>query len=120
MARVLGDTHFLKVLGFFFEHPYHSFTMTKMCEYLDISRDTLRKDLIFFQEQGYIVREGDRGPYRLRLNDEMVMTLTECINLITQAYVKEHEEKVPGTCQTLTSRIFDSVVPSHINRVAPA
>ena len=79
LVRTLGDSHFLKVLGFFLEHPVHKFNVSKVSRYLGISRDTVRKDIEFFEALGYVERTSRRGPYRLRLDDEMVATLLRCV-----------------------------------------
>lgn len=85
LVRTLGDTHFLKVLGFLLEHPVHAFTITSIAKYLDISRDTVRKDLEFYEALGYIVRTSKRGPYRLKLGNEMVQTLITCTSQIARS-----------------------------------
>lgn len=89
LVRTLGDTHFLKVLGFFLEHPFHAFNVSQISRYLDISRDTVKKDLDFFEYLGYIVRTRQRGPYRLKRTDEMVQTLLRCLDDITRTLEEE-------------------------------
>jgi hypothetical protein len=89
LVRTLGDTHFLKVLGFFLEHPFHAFNISQISRYLDISRDTVKKDLDFFEFLGYIVRTRERGPYRLKRSDEMVQTLLRCLDDITRTLEEE-------------------------------
>ena len=89
LVRTLGDTHFLKVLGFFLEHPFHAFNVSQISRYLDISRDTVKKDLDFFEYLGYIVRTRQRGPYRLKRTDDMVQTLLRCLDDITRTLEEE-------------------------------
>lgn len=85
LVRTLGDTHLLKVLGFFLEHPVHQFQMTALAEYLDLSRETIRKDIALYEDLGYIARSSPRGPYRLRLSSEMVQTLISCVTRMAEA-----------------------------------
>jgi biotin operon repressor len=93
LVRTLGDTHFLKVLGFFLEHPFHAFNISQISRYLDISRDTVKKDLDFFEYLGYIVRTSQRGPYKLKRSDEMVQTLMRCLDEITRTLEAEVERE---------------------------
>jgi hypothetical protein len=92
LVRTLGDTHLLKVLGFFLEHPVHQFQVTALAEYLDISRETIRKDLALYEELGYIAQSSPRGPYRLRLSSEMVRTLISCATRMAEARVRKEVE----------------------------
>ena len=94
LVRTLGDTHFLKVLGFFLDHPFHAFNISQISRYLDISRDTVKKDLDFFEYLGYIVRTRQRGPYRLKRSDEMVQTLLRCLDDITRT-LEEKGDREP-------------------------
>ena len=89
LVRTLGESHFLKVLGFFLEHPVHGFSVSKVSRYLGISRDTVRKDIEFYEAVGYLERTSSRGPYRLNLDDEMVKTLIRCVADIARTLGEE-------------------------------
>ena len=89
LVRTLGESHFLKVLGFFLEHPVHGFSVSKVSRYLGISRDTVRKDVEFYEAVGYLERTSSRGPYRLRLDDAMVRTLIRCVADIARTLGEE-------------------------------
>ena len=89
LVRTLGESHFLKVLGFFLEHPVHGFSVSKVSRYLGISRDTVRKDVEFYEAVGYLERASSRGPYRLKLDDEMVRTLIRCVADIARTLGEE-------------------------------
>lgn len=94
LVRAFGDNHTIQVIAFFLEHPIHSFTITDMSEYLGISRDTLKKDLEFFETRGYVKRTSSRGPYKLRLGDEMVQFLLKCTAEMSKAHVMAEEKSV--------------------------
>jgi hypothetical protein len=94
LVRTLGDTHFLKVLGFFLEHPFHAFNISQIAQYLEISRDTVKRDLDFYEFLGYIVRTRPRGPYRLKRSNEMVQTLIRCLDEITHTLEEEGEREL--------------------------
>ena len=89
LVRTLGESHFLKVLGFFLEHPVHGFSVSRVSRYLGISRDTVRKDVEFYEAVGYLERASSRGPYRLKLDDEMVKTLIRCVADIARTLGEE-------------------------------
>ena len=83
LIRTLGDTHFLKVLGFFLEHPMQAHSAISIAEYLGIARDTVRKDLELYEGFDYLTRVSERGPYKLKLNNSMVQTLIKCVDALT-------------------------------------
>lgn len=92
LVRTLGDTHLLKVLGFFLEHPFHRFHVTALAEYLDLSRETVGKDLAIYEDLGYISRSSARGPYSLRLSNQMVQTLISCATKLGEVQAEKDVE----------------------------
>jgi hypothetical protein len=92
LVRTLGDTHLLKVLGFFLEHPIHQFKITTLSKYLELSRETVKKDLVVYEDLGYIVRTSIRGPYRLRLSNDMAQTLVRCTTEMARTQLKAEDE----------------------------
>jgi hypothetical protein len=92
LVRTLGDTHLLKVLGFFLEHPVHQFKITTLSKYLELSRETVKKDLVVYEDLGYIVRTSTRGPYKLRLSSDMAQTLVRCTAEMAQTHLREDDE----------------------------
>lgn len=92
LVRTLGDTHLLKVLGFFLEHPVHQFKITTLSKYLALSRETVKNDLAIYEDFGYLVRASERGPYKLRLGSEMVQTLIKCTTRIAQTHLRLDDE----------------------------
>ncbi len=119
LVRTLGDTHLLKVLGFFLEHPVHQFQMTALADYLDLSRETIRKDLALYEEFGYITKSSARGPYRLRLSSEMVQTLISCSTKMAEAQARE-ELEVPSWERTPYPTPFCVVPRTSSMRIAGA
>jgi DNA-binding MarR family transcriptional regulator len=108
LVQTFGNTHQLKVLGFFLEHPVHQFRVTTLSEYLDIARDTVKRDLDSYVSVGYISRASSRGPYRLSLNNRMVQTLMKCVSQIAESQAVEDEEitvKSPSYFATETRAI---------------
>ena len=102
LVRTLGDTHFLKVLGFLLEHPVHAYTISSIAKYLDISRDTVKKDLEFYGVLGYVIRTSKRGPYRLRLGNDMVQTLIACASQIARSLMEDDTASVYESLQIPT------------------
>ncbi len=102
LVRTLGDTHFLKVLGFLLEHPVHAYTISSIAKYLDISRETVSKDLEFYEALGYIVRTSRRGPYKLKLGNDMVQTLISCTSQIARSLMEDDTASIYESLQIPT------------------
>ncbi len=94
LVQTIGDTHQLKVLGFFLEHPVHQFRITTLSEYLDLSRETVKRDLDFYVGVGYVSRASARGPYKLSLSSRMVQTLMRCVSQIARSQAIDEEETI--------------------------
>jgi len=99
LVKTLGDIHPIRVIGFFLEHPVHQFNVSTLSEYLNLSRDTVKKDLDIYEEMGYLVRTSERGPYKLKLSNRMVHILIRCSMEMAQV-------------QTGTGDIMTKQVPS--------
>ena len=72
LLETFGQIHQVSVFNFFITNPLHKVRASKLSKFLDISRDTLRKDLNMFEKQGIIVRDGKTGPYSLNHKNKSV------------------------------------------------
>ena len=76
MDRIPEDA---KVLGFFLEHPFHTFDIPQIARYLGISRDVVKTNLNKFVDLGYIVKTADEDSYKLKCSKEMLQILIETL-----------------------------------------
>ena len=74
--QIPKDGHFPKVLKFFLEHPMHAFDVSQIAEYLDISRDDVKKNLDLIVDFGYIMETEEKDHYELKRSKEMLQTLS--------------------------------------------
>ena len=89
---IFGEMHQMKVLGFFLEHPYIEVTQTTLEKYLKLHRRTIKSDLDSFESLGYISRNGERGPYRLVMNDQVKNMMINITSNIAHTAEKEYYE----------------------------
>lgn len=84
LVRVLGDSVNLRILSFFIENPFESYTVSQISEFAGVSRNSAYNYLPLFLEKAHIIQEkkGSRDVYRLNQTSRIVDLLDKFVDMV--------------------------------------
>ncbi len=82
LTRIFGDSVNLRILSFFIENPFDSYTVSQISEFAEVSRNSVYNYLPLFLEKAHIVQEknGSRDVYRLNRSSRIVDILDRFVD----------------------------------------
>lgn len=82
LIRAFGDSVNLRMLSFFLENPFDTYSINQISDFSEISRNSVYKYLPTFLEKGYLIQEkkGKREFYKLNQSNIMIQLLDQFID----------------------------------------
>lgn len=80
LIQALGYSDNLKIMTFFLEMPFHSFTKKQIAKFNETNNKSTFKIVNFFHGKGYLTLKD--GKYQLNLDSPMVKAFEECMSQV--------------------------------------
>jgi len=74
LIEAMGDSVNLRILNFFIENPFDSYSILQISRLVNVSRNSVYKYLPEFEEKEYLIKEknGSRDNYRLNRSNKII------------------------------------------------
>jgi DNA-binding transcriptional ArsR family regulator len=90
MIEALGDAVNLRILSFFLENPFDSYTVSQISQFAEVSRNSVYQYTPIFLEKKYLTKEkkGSREVYKLNRSNKIVKLLDRFVDEVGDIHLQ--------------------------------
>lgn len=110
LLRAFGDSVNLRMLSFFIENPFDSYSINQISEFSEVSRNSVYKYLPTFLEKGYLKKErkGEREIYRLNRSNCVIQLLDKFIDEVGDIELEPQIEEMKKNRNDYPELVLDN------------
>jgi len=96
LIETMGDSVNLRLLNFFIENPFDSYSIYQISKLVEISRNSIYKYLPQFEEKDYLIKEriGSRDLFRLNRSNKIIELIDRFVNEAGNTYIGSNVKNV--------------------------